>query len=150
MTTTLQIRAADWDRDRDALKQLRHEVFVVGQNVPEDLEWDGEDAGCRHALAILEGAVVGTGRLTPQGKIGRMAVLDTARGLGIGGGLLRHLMAVAQTLGLSSVHLHAQTHALAFYARHGFKSHGDEFDEAGIPHLHMVCELAAIGENDNA
>jgi predicted GNAT family N-acyltransferase len=114
----------------------------VGQNVPEDLEWDGEDAACRHALALVDGNVVGTGRMTPQGKIGRMAVLETARGHGIGAGILKHLMAVAAEMGLSAVHLNAQTHALPFYARYGFESDGDEFDEAGIPHLHMVCKLA--------
>lgn len=141
MRAKIEIRDADWQRDRDALRRLRHEVFVVGQNVPEDLEWDGEDGQCHHALALLDGNVVGTGRMTADGKIGRMAVLESARGHGIGGAILKHLMAVATAMKLTQVHLNAQTHALRFYARHGFQGEGDEFDEAGIPHLHMVCAL---------
>lgn len=141
MTHGIDIRSANWDTDRDALKALRYEVFVVGQNVPEDLEWDGEDAACQHALAFMDGTVVGTGRLTTGGKIGRMAVLERARGRGVGAGILTHLMAQARALGLSEVRLNAQTHALEFYARHGFVAHGDEFDEAGIAHRHMVCPL---------
>ncbi|MGB8651492.1 MAG: GNAT family N-acyltransferase, partial [Mycobacteriales bacterium] len=62
---------------------LRHEVFVVGQGVPGELERDDLDAVCDHAVARVDGVVVGTGRLLPDGTIGRMAVAAAARGQGV-------------------------------------------------------------------
>jgi predicted GNAT family N-acyltransferase len=109
--STLTVRAADWNRDRDTLRALRHTVFVVEQDVPEDLEWDGEDADCQHALAFLGDQAVGTGRLSPAGKIGRMAVLAQARGHGVGAAVLDHLVAAAKASGLLVVCLNAQSHA---------------------------------------
>ena len=138
MTTSVRIRRANWDDDRDTLRSLRHTVFVVEQNVPEDLEWDGEDAHCVHALAFLGDTAVGTGRLNKAGKIGRMAVLSTARGHGVGAAILRHLVDAARESGLPSAHLNAQSHALAFYERAGFVAYGPAFDEAGIEHRAMT------------
>ncbi|HXV08849.1 MAG TPA: GNAT family N-acetyltransferase, partial [Burkholderiales bacterium] len=43
----------------------------------------------------------------------------------------------ARRLGISEVVLNAQTHALPFYARHGFVAEGPEFMEAGIAHQAM-------------
>ncbi len=134
-------RKASWADDQQTLHDIRRTVFVVEQKVPPDLEWDGEDADCQHALATLDGRHVGTGRITPTGKIGRMAVLNEARGAGIGGALLQQLITLARDAGLKQVYLHAQTHALRFYERHGFVANGPEFDEADIPHRHMICKL---------
>ncbi|MEO1576638.1 MAG: GNAT family N-acetyltransferase [Pseudomonadota bacterium] len=137
-TPQLTVRRADWDADRDALRAVRFTVFVQEQDVPEDLEWDGEDADCHHALAFLDERVVGTGRLTPDGRIGRMAVLKEARGHGVGAAVLDFLVDVARQSGQDEVQLHAQSHALAFYERAGFTAYGEPFDEAGIEHRHMV------------
>ncbi|MEM6639889.1 MAG: GNAT family N-acetyltransferase [Pseudomonadota bacterium] len=139
--SAVRVRAADWDQDRDALRRIRHEVFVVGQNVPVDLEWDGEDVDCDHALAFIDGDMVGTGRLTPAGKIGRMAVLAAARGQQAGAAILTHLVSVARARGQARVVLNAQCHALTFYERAGFVAEGPRFDEAGIAHQRMVLEL---------
>lgn len=139
---TIETRVASWGRDAGALRRIRHQVFVVEQNVPPDLEWDGEDEACAHAIALVDGECVGTGRLSPQGKIGRMAVLASARGLGVGSAILERLVQMARAGGMARVYLHAQVHALDFYARHGFVAEGPEFDEAGIPHRLMACPLA--------
>ncbi|MCW2499988.1 MAG: conserved hypothetical acetyltransferase, partial [Frankiales bacterium] len=66
--------------DMSAVLALRHEVFVVGQGVPAELERDERDAVSDHAVALLDEQVVGTGRLLPDGTIGRMAVAAAARG----------------------------------------------------------------------
>jgi predicted GNAT family N-acyltransferase len=136
-------RLADWTRDEAALRALRTTVFVKEQSVPENEEWDGLDPDCVHAIAELppEG-IVGTGRLHPSGKIGRMAVLAEWRGLGIGAAILRALLDEARRSGLESVYLHAQLPVLGFYARFGFVAEGPEFDEAGIPHRLMRLRLA--------
>jgi predicted GNAT family N-acyltransferase len=110
--------------------------------VPLALEWDEFDAVSRHVVARdSAGVVIGTGRLLPDGHIGRMAVLETARGTGVGARVLDALMAKAAELGYPELILNAQTHAEPFYARAGFERCGDEFEEAGIPHIEMRKRL---------
>ena len=121
------------------LRRVRDEVFVAEQGVPAELERDAaRDPSCVHVLARLEdGTPIGTGRLTPHRHIGRMAVRRAARGAGVGGAVLQALIAEAARRGLREVALNAQTHALAFYRRHGFEAVGEVFMEAGIPHRAM-------------
>jgi predicted GNAT family N-acyltransferase len=132
------IKLGDWNTLSTDAKLIRFEVFVQEQNVPAELEMDNMDAVCLHAVAYDEaGTPVGTGRLLPDGHIGRMAVRKPGRGKGIGGELLRALMAQARARGDKAVVLSAQTHAAPFYERHGFNVDGEEFFEAGIPHINM-------------
>jgi predicted GNAT family N-acyltransferase len=132
------VRSADWSRDQRKLKAIRFEVFCVEQRVPEELEWDGIDVDCLHAIAEDGmGRPVGCGRLLPDGHVGRMAVLAAWRGKGVGSALLDHLVALARARGDAKAMLNAQTHALPFYERHGFAAVGEPFDEAGIPHRAM-------------
>jgi predicted GNAT family N-acyltransferase len=84
---------------------------------------------------------VGTARLEPAGKIGRVAVLPQYRGTGIGGAMLSHLVDLAGTLGLTQVHLNSQNSAIRFYARLGFQAEGPEFLEVGIPHRRMYLRF---------
>jgi predicted GNAT family N-acyltransferase len=132
------VRVADWAVDEAALHSVRHDVFVVEQSVPAELEWDGIDAECRHVIAEdAMGSAIGCGRLLPDGHIGRMAVRPEWRGRGVGAALLQRLVALARDEGFERVALNAQTHAIGFYGRHGFLATGPEFDEAGIPHRTM-------------
>jgi predicted GNAT family N-acyltransferase len=139
MGTRHDIRFGDWtELQRDA-KIIRMEVFVVEQNVPAELEMDNNDAACLHAVAYdAAGVAIGTGRLLPDGHIGRMAVRKAGRGTGIGGALLQGLMEQAKLRGHKRVVLGAQTHAAPFYEKHGFAVVGEEFMEAGIPHVEMA------------
>ncbi|KQZ28295.1 GNAT family N-acetyltransferase [Duganella sp. Root1480D1] len=140
MTTTL--RFGDWAAMQADAKPIRMEVFVQEQNVPADLEMDDRDAACLHAVAYdAGGKPLGTGRLLPDGHIGRMAVLRSARGAGIGGAILKGLMEKARGRGDQKVVLSAQTHAAEFYLAHGFAMAGDVFYEAGIPHIEMHYEF---------
>ena len=134
-----RIVIGDWDSVREHAQALRIEVFVVEQGVPVELEWDEADEVSIHAVAYDdEGLPVATGRLLPDGHIGRMAVRKSARGRGIGDAVLRALLDEAKRLDYRELVLHAQTHAAGFYARHGFVREGEEFMEAGIPHYRMV------------
>lgn len=135
------IRPADWRRDNETLAGIRRRVFIEEQAVPAELEWDGEDGAARHWLALLEGAPVGTARLLNDGHIGRMAVIPEARAQGVGRALLAAVVAQARADGLREVYLHAQLHALEFYARQGFIAEGPEFIDAGIPHRTMRLVL---------
>lgn len=142
MSAEAYTRLACWNEDRDLIKHIRQTVFVVEQDVDPELEWDGLDANCVHALAgPSEAEIVATGRLQEDGKIGRMAVLSAARGRGLGAAILDCLVEAARDAGLRQVYLHAQSHALPFYERHGFVAEGPEFDEADIPHRLMRRNL---------
>lgn len=132
------IRLADWARDEAALKTIRYDVFVVEQRVPAELEWDGLDPDCLHALAeSAAGEAIGCGRLLPDGHIGRMAVRIAWRGRGVGAALLARLVEAARARGDTHVVLNAQQHAIPFYARFGFAPVDEPFEEAGIPHQAM-------------
>lgn len=129
---------ADWCADGAALRAVRTAVFVIEQGVPEALEWDAHDAECLHVLARdATGMPIGTGRLLPEGRIGRMAVVAHARRHGVGGAILEELLKAARQRSLPELELSAQTHALAFYARYGFVAEGGEYLDAGIPHRTM-------------
>ena len=131
-----------WSDAGVMLSDVRTTVFVDEQQVPVEIERDGRDAECIHVLARdLDGHPVGAGRLMPDGRIGRMAVLRDWRGSGVGGAMLVELMAEARRRGMPEVYLHSQSHAQAFYARHGFAVDGVEYQEAGIPHIGMRATL---------
>lgn len=127
--------------DLPAAFALRHEVFVLGQDVPEELERDELDAVSDHVVAVLDGEVVGTGRLLPSAVIGRMAVRDDLRGQGIGAAVLEVLEARARERGFAAVELHAQVHATRFYEKAGYVPYGAVYLEAGIEHRSMRKDL---------
>jgi len=105
------------------------------------MEWESSDPECDWFVAVQGGEMVGIVRLTPDARIGRMAVLADWRNRGIGAGLLDAVLERANSRGLASVELHAQAHAIGFYERFGFHCVGPEFDEAGIPHRHMIKNM---------
>ena len=137
------VRRADWRQDHDALAAVRRTVFIDEQRVPEEMEWDAHDAVSMHWLAEdAAGRAIGCARLLPDGHIGRMAVLATWRGRGVGRALLAAVLDWARARGHTQVALSAQTHAMDFYRRAGFETVGDVYDEAGIPHIAMQKRLA--------
>lgn len=141
---TFTVGAVDYTSALPELRTVRETVFVQEQSVPLELEWDDLDPLCHHVLARASaGLPIGTGRLTPEHKIGRMAVLAAWRGRGVGDALLLALLEQARILGWRKVSLNSQISALAFYARHGFLPSGEPFVEAGIDHLAMTLLLDA-------
>jgi predicted GNAT family N-acyltransferase len=142
MRDAISIRIVAWSEARTEAMRVREAVFVVEQGVPPEIELDEWDPRCDHALAFeRRGQVVGTGRLLPDGHIGRMAVLADWRGRGVGGAILAALVERAASRGMKRLVLNAQTHAVPFYARHGFVVFGAEFMEADIPHVGMARDL---------
>jgi predicted GNAT family N-acyltransferase len=136
------IRIIDWDEAQSLVMPLRTDVFVIEQGVPFDLELDEFDVLSRHAVASdAAGAVIATGRLLPDGHIGRLAVAATARGTGVGTAVLLALMNEARQRGFERVVLHAQLSAQGFYARNGFTAYGPVFLDADIEHIAMEKRL---------
>ncbi|HTO48716.1 MAG TPA: GNAT family N-acetyltransferase [Burkholderiales bacterium] len=142
MNEAIPIRILPWPEAHASAMSVREAVFVVEQGVPAEIELDEWDPASEHALAFGPGGrAIGTGRLLPDGHIGRMAVLSDWRGRGVGSAILAALVDRAAARGMRRLVLNAQTHAVPFYARHGFAAFGDEFMEADIPHVAMAREL---------
>lgn len=132
------IENGGWQELGKLASPVREAVFVTEQGVPPAMEYDQWDAVSQHAVALgPDGEAVGTGRLLPDGHIGRMAVLKTWRGRRVGTMLLLHLMEAARKAGLPTLVLNAQRSAEGFYHRFGFLAEGDTFMDAGIPHVRM-------------
>jgi predicted GNAT family N-acyltransferase len=141
--TGFTVRPVNWNANRAELRAIRRAVFIEEQHVPEELEWDDADERAYHVLAKnADGFAIGTGRLSLDCQIGRMAVAREWRGRGVGGAILKTLIDLAAKEGCRVVRLHAQTHALRFYGKHGFEAVSSEFQEAGIPHRAMELRLA--------
>lgn len=136
--------------DLAAIESIRRQVFIQEQGIPAHLEWDGRDASCRHVLAhTTDGSTVGTGRIDPHGRIGRLAVLGPWRGQGIGTALLHALLAIARQRGHDPVTLHAQLDASGLYRKAGFSERGTPFTEAGIRHVIMEKWLLRDNTDSN-
>ena len=138
---------ARWPADKQKLFDVRYQVFVVEQQVPENEEWIGDDHQFDAVLAIdAHQTPVGTGRISKDGIIGRMAVVKDWRGRGVGSALMKRLLIVAADRGIKTAKLSAQLHAISFYQRHGFVAEGAVYLDAGIEHRTMKRVL--IGASD--
>ena len=128
--------------DKQTCYRLRHVVFVEEQGVPVELEIDEHDeAGAFHFLGWVDGQPAAAARICVFGdmaKIQRVVVLKQFRGQKLGRGLMLHLLNFARDSNLApQIGLDAQTYAQTFYESLGFIAAGEEFDDAGIPHIHM-------------
>ncbi len=134
----LQCQRVFWETSRATLLELRFAVFTMEQQVDPVEDEDGLDPQCLHALAFWDGHPVATGRVAPDGKIGRLCVLREYRNRGVGSALFGFLLEMAREPGNRSIRIHAQLHAAHLYEKFGFRTMGEPFMEAGIPHVKMV------------
>lgn len=141
--TRYQVQLGSWEQLGPQATRIRDIVFVQEQKVPVEIEMDAFDGLCLHVVAHdqITGAPIGTGRLLPDGHIGRMAVLAPWRAQGVGSLLLTALVQAARERGQKQVMLAAQLHARPFYSRHGFVAQGATFMDAGIEHVLMLRQL---------
>jgi predicted GNAT family N-acyltransferase len=142
----IEIRRINNEEEMNIAYQIRREVFIEEQGVPEELEMDELDKEAIHVLAYVDGAPAGCGRMLLNGteaKIGRIAVRKSMRGTGIGTGMCKLLIAIAEESGIRAVYVNAQLTAEGFYTRLGFnrEAGGNTFLEAGIEHVRMVRSL---------
>lgn len=133
-----RIELMSWEKAQPVAGPLRFAIFVGEQNVPQGIELDDKDAECVHALAYDDaGKAIGTGRLLPDGHIGRMAVVVEWRRQGVGQAILEALIEEARKRGHAEVVLSAQLQAAEFYRGQGFVAEGKVYEEAGILHQAM-------------
>jgi len=136
----------------DEAMVIRETVFIEEQAVPENEERDDYDETAMHWLAWTADTEtpVATARMIPYqegcqmrpvAKIGRVAVLKTHRGTGLGKILMDAVLAACIDEGYDQAILDAQTRVIPFYERLGFISEGEEFLDANIPHFRMRKSL---------
>ncbi|MCA1801710.1 MAG: GNAT family N-acetyltransferase [Rhodothermaceae bacterium] len=139
----IEVRIADWSDDKPDIRRIRTLVFIEEQKIPEDEEFDDADKTAVHVLAYNDlGEAIGTARLLGSKKIGRVAVVKSWRGKGVGKALIGFLMQMARENGAHTVELDAQVYAIPFYERLGYRVTGGEFMDAGIPHRKMSIEFS--------
>jgi len=137
-----RIELMSWDKAQPVAGPIRFAIFVGEQNVPPGIELDDMDAKSVHAIAYApDGTAVGTGRLLPDGQIGRMAVVKEWRRQGVGAAILEALVEEARRRGHTEVVLSTQLQAAEFYRDHGFVAEGKVYQEAGILHQKMRRKL---------
>jgi predicted GNAT family N-acyltransferase len=142
MGNPFTVHLVTWHDGEPLLRAIREAVFMREQGVTPELEWDGLDEACHHALALsASGDAIGCGRITPAGHIGRMAVLPEWRAQRVGSAILEVLLDYARSQNLDCVELSAQVPAIPFYQSHGFEAEGEVFMDAGMPHRRMKLQL---------
>ncbi|MGN6513792.1 MAG: GNAT family N-acetyltransferase [Lysobacteraceae bacterium] len=148
-----RVEEVDYAQALPALRAVRGSVFGGEHGLPVEVEQDALDPLSTHVLARAAGGEpIGTGRLTPERRIGRMAVLPAWRGRGVGSALLEALLHAARLRGWREVALHAHGEAVAFYLRHGFTPAGEAFVEHGVAQQAMARPLGlhAVEDRDAA
>ena len=137
-----QILSGTWAELEIAAKLVREKVFIDEQNIAADDEWDELDAVSTHFVVRDDEQVIATARLLQNDSIGRVAVLKSHRGLGVGYELMAFIIDYAKQTQRQNLKLSAQVHAISFYQRLGFKQQGSEYLDCGIPHVDMHMSLA--------
>ena len=144
MTTSFTVSLVSWHDGEPLLKSIREAVFILEQGIPAELEWDGLDEGCRHALALShQGDAIGSGRMFANGHIGRIAVLPQWRKQKVGTAIMEALLDYARAHDYPQVDVDAQTYAVPFYRSFDFVEQGEAFMDAGLPHIRMQLKLLA-------
>lgn len=139
----LKILCCNWATHQAQLSSIRFKVFVEEQGVPKAMEIDEDDPHALHFLAIKtnNNVAIATGRLLKNGHIGRMAVIKNYRHRKVGSKLLSAIINEARKRKISKLFLNAQLSAIGFYEKNGFTTDGEEFMDAGIPHIRMTKTL---------
>lgn len=138
------IKSGSWAELKSDAAQIRREVFIREQSIPEQDEWDDQDAVSLHFIVYdlnhEQSQPIATARLLENNSIGRVAVLKVYRGRGLGQLIMQHIIAHAQTEKRPSLKLSSQVHAIPFYETLGFIIKGEEYLDCGIPHIDMYLE----------
>ena len=142
MSSPFTVHLVSWHNGEPLLRSVREAVFIQEQCVPAHLEWDGQDEASQHVLALsANGDAIGCGRITPDGKIGRIAVLSAWRGKRVASTMLEALLDYAHSHDYQVLELNAQIEAVKLYHRFNFTEVGEKFMDADIPHIKMQLRL---------
>ena len=139
--TQITVQQVTWHDAEMSLRAVRTPVFIDEQLVTPEFEWDDIDASAVHLLATFDQQPIACLRIINYQKIGRMAVLKQWRGMGLGTALLLNAIEICKKQGSKNIRLSAQTHAINFYLKAGFKQISNEYCDVDIPHVDMQLNL---------
>ncbi|ENV64873.1 hypothetical protein F949_00262 [Acinetobacter junii NIPH 182] len=132
-----RVQRGHWDKLEQDAKFIRKQVFIIEQNIPEEEEWDDQDMISDHFVVYDQDQPIATARLLQNNSVGRVAVLKTYRGQGVGRMIMLEIIRQAHQQDRTFLQLSSQVHAISFYEKLGFSIEGDAYDECGIPHIKM-------------
>lgn len=132
-----RVQSGHWDKLEQDAKFIRKQVFIIEQNIPEEEEWDDQDMISDHFVVYDQDQPIATARLLQNNSVGRVAVLKTYRGQGIGHMIMLEIIRQAHQQDRTFLQLSSQVHAISFYEKLGFSIQGDAYDECGITHIKM-------------
>lgn len=139
----LNFKEVDWSEACDAIRSIRYKVFVIEQHFENKMLEDRHDPYCHHILVTDDNqAPIGCGRLNQDGRIGRIAVVMSHRGHGVGTNLLGQLIKIARQSHIPRLSLNAETDLSHFYDQQQFLADGPVFMKQGVPHQRMTKRLA--------
>ena len=137
------IRTGSWDELKNDAKLIREQVFIQEQQIAAEDEWDAEDAVSVHFVVYNQDQPIATARLLQNNSVGRVAVLKSHRGVGIGKLLMQQIIQQAKHEQREFLKLSSQVHAMQFYTGLGFKVEGEQYLDCGIPHIDMRLLFAS-------
>lgn len=124
---------------------VRQQVFVLEQKCLY-LDVDGRDRTALHLFGGNDEAdILAYARVLPphtryvEPSIGRVLVVESARGTGLGRELIRRCLETCdREYPAQSVKISAQVYLTSFYRSFGFEVIGNSYDDGGIPHVGMI------------
>ncbi|WP_105168113.1 GNAT family N-acetyltransferase [Pseudoalteromonas sp. T1lg23B] len=134
-----------WLQKKALLKQIRERVFVYELHIPKEVEFDSLDALSEHVIIHSEeNEAVGTGRLSPDGLISRIAVIQSHRNREAYTSLLNFLVLLASEKGLDTIYVNCILDEVPNFVESGFLKQGCVFMEAGIPRQKLRCPISSF------
>ena len=135
----IKIREPKTALDHIFARNIRIQVFVIEQQIPWQWEFDEFDTSAIHLIVESNQQIIGTGRFYLVNeesiyKLGRMAVLENFRGLGIGTKILNKFEDIAKSKNISEIYLEAQSDKLNFYLKQNYVPKDDKYIMDGIYH----------------
>ena len=143
-----KIQIASTPEELAAAMQIRRQVFIEEQHVPESREQDGKDNESKHVIVTADNKPIGTARIRviennkiTKIKIERMAVIKEYRSKGIGKQIIQFIETYAKSTKAKELIAHSQWQAISFYKNSGYKERGEPFYDAGIGHIEMFKRI---------
>ena len=140
---SFQFQRTTWQESSNDILDIRHRVFMIEQHIRDNVLCDLDDNECFHVVVKnTQGDIVACGRITEEGRIGRLAVLLTYRGMGIGTKLFKTLIDIGKSKNLKNISLNAELGDQRFYNMQQFTSAGPVYMKQGVPHQMLARKLA--------
>ena len=137
------IEKVNWRHSKRRLKRLRDRVFVCEWRIPRQSEFDELDQLADHILIVdNDGSDIATGRITPDGEIGRIAVVSDRRGKEIYDVLYNALLEIAKAKELDDVFVQCELTGVDHFEEQGFQTVGGVYMDSGIPRQKMSCPIS--------